>query len=67
MVENNFHLTKKLLVIFFEKGLILSSYDSCIINTGLLPIEEIEKGFKEVKKIRQGKLPKICLKYALRD
>jgi hypothetical protein len=33
----------------------------------LLPIEEIEKGFKEVKKIREGKLPKISLKDALRD
>ena len=33
----------------------------------LLPIEEIEKSFKEVKKIREGKLPKISLKDALRD
>lgn len=33
----------------------------------LLPIEEIEKSLKEVKKIRQGKLPKISLKDALRE
>jgi hypothetical protein len=36
-------------------------------KAGLLPIEEIEKSLKEVKKIRQGKLPKISLKDALRD
>ncbi|MFM6975744.1 MAG: hypothetical protein ACKOW2_02695 [Sphingobacteriaceae bacterium] len=36
-------------------------------KSALLPIEEIENGFKEVKKIREGKLPKISLKDALRD
>ncbi len=36
-------------------------------EAGLLPIEEVEKSFQEVKKIREGKLPKISLKDALRD
>lgn len=36
-------------------------------DSELLPIEEIEKSLNEVKKIREGKLPKISPKDALRD
>lgn len=36
-------------------------------NEEMLPIEEIEKSLKEVRKIREGKLPKVSLKDALRD
>ena len=36
-------------------------------DSELIPIEEIEKSLQEVKKIREGKLPKISLKDALRD
>lgn len=33
----------------------------------LLPIEELEEGFCEVKAIREGRVPKLSLKEALRD
>lgn len=32
----------------------------------LLPIEELEQGFCEVKAIREGRMPKLSLKDALR-
>lgn len=36
-------------------------------TAGTLPIEEIEESLKEVKKIREGKLPKLSLKDVLGD